>query len=76
MANFKVCQVMFDDNARSHSNQSSEARTKPDERLYRVLVACGWNVSMASRVLGCSRTTIYKHIRRNGWDARVAVSTD
>lgn len=38
-----------------------------DERYYRVLQLAAGNISMASRLLGCSRTTLHTRIKARGW---------
>ncbi|QCO18000.1 sigma-54-dependent Fis family transcriptional regulator (plasmid) [Azospirillum brasilense] len=41
--------------------------TLDDAQVRRVLQMTGWNISLASRILGRSRTTLYKFIKDRGW---------
>ncbi|MBP2314312.1 DNA-binding NtrC family response regulator [Azospirillum soli] len=38
-----------------------------DERMFRLLVVTGWNISLSASLLGVSRNTIYDRVRTRGW---------
>lgn len=46
---------------------SPERQDDLSERIYRALRESGGKVSQAAKRVGCSRTTVYKHIRLKGW---------
>ena len=62
-----VARVLLDGANRPWRRPAGSPRQKQDERIHQVLSATRGNVAMASRILGCSRTTIYARIKSNGW---------
>jgi len=42
-----------------------------DERIFRVLAITNWNISLTSRIVGVSRTTVHDRISKRGWSKPV-----
>ncbi len=63
-----VARVLFDpDHGPGPGQFDGGMATTDDAHILRILQLTQWNISMASRILGRSRTTLYKVIKEHGW---------
>lgn len=64
-----VARILFQPEYCDGPKTPGAAEASEVERIYRVLDFTGWNVSLAARILDCSRTTLHKLIKERGWKA-------
>ncbi|WP_448207775.1 sigma-54-dependent transcriptional regulator [Azospirillum sp. sgz302134] len=63
-----VARVLFNsDHGPTPGQFDCSTGTVDDAHVLRILQMTQWNISMASRILGRSRTTLYKIIKTHGW---------
>ncbi|PWC40186.1 hypothetical protein TSO221_25785 [Azospirillum sp. TSO22-1] len=63
-----VARVLFNsDNGPALGLPDGGAAAPDDAHVLQILRTTQWNISMASRILGRSRTTLYKIIKERGW---------
>ena len=62
-----VARILLDNGANPAASAPALDRQSLDKRIRHLLSVTRGNVAMTSRILGCSRTTIYARIKANGW---------